>query len=107
MERLTWGAFGEDDPKQGNSQLLVVFCFFHFDVRADFASPNQPRFLVGYRSISHNSRVMFALRLRVHLRLMSASTSTLVGYEGVRGRRDFARHKRCTNTSTTWSAQAF
>ena len=33
---------GEDKPKCGNSQLLIVLAFLHFDSRLDFASPKQP-----------------------------------------------------------------
>lgn len=38
------GDIGDNKPKRGNSELLSVLGLFYFDARADFASPNQPRF---------------------------------------------------------------
>lgn len=34
----------ESESRRENSQLQVVLDFSHFDLRLNFASPNQPRF---------------------------------------------------------------
>ncbi|CAM9871434.1 unnamed protein product, partial [Sphacelaria rigidula] len=41
------GDIGGNEPKRRNNQLLIVLGIFHFDLRVDFASPNQPLFSGG------------------------------------------------------------
>ena len=41
------GDMSKNNPKRGNSQLLVLLGIFYFDSRVDVASLNQPLFWSG------------------------------------------------------------
>lgn len=53
------GDDGENNPKRGNSQLLVVPGFFFFsDSRVNSASPNRPSFFKGGQGGGYQAKAL-------------------------------------------------